>query len=182
MFKKYVPAESIKSTAQIKNSAQRHIINNLVEQYPSMKNAADQLLPKKAILVTKTNDGVQLISSENEILFFEGENGVLYPSLRLLHKYPQIMIKMQVDKGAIRHLLSGANVMSPGFTSAGGKLPSFEVPVGTPVAIYAEGKEHAIAMGLTLLSTEDIKTSSKGVAVEIVHFVGDGLWTCPRLP
>lgn len=34
-----------------------------------------------------------------------------------------MMKRMQVDKGAIRFVLSGANIMCPGFTSPGGALP-----------------------------------------------------------
>ena len=43
-------------------------------------------------------------------------------------------------------------------------------------AIYAEGKESAMAMGVLKMSTEDIKSKNKGVAVETVHFIADGLW------
>jgi PUA domain protein len=44
------------------------------------------------------------------------------------------------------------------------------------VAIYAEGKEHAMAVGLTKLSTADIREVNKGVAVELMHHLNDGLW------
>ena len=43
-----------------------------------------------------------------------------------------------MDRGAIRFVLSGANIMAPGLTSAGGKMD--DVPEGTTVAIFAEGK------------------------------------------
>ena len=48
-----------------------------------------------------------------------------------------MMNKIQVDKGAIRFILGGANIMCPGITSKGGKV--FE-PLDSeqPVAIYAE--------------------------------------------
>ena len=86
---------------------------------------------------------------------------------------------MQVDKGAIRFIIGGANVMCPGFTSPGGALPE-QLPVDTPVvsqersldyyycsdylfalvcflkAIYVEGKKHAVAIGLTKMSTNDM--------------------------
>ena len=53
-------------------------------------------------------------------------------------RYPDILPKFQVDRGAIRFVLSGANIMAPGLTSAGGKMD--DVPEGTTVAIFAEGK------------------------------------------
>lgn len=35
---------------------------------------------------------------------------------------PFILPKQQVDRGAIRFILSGANIMCPGLTSPGGKM------------------------------------------------------------
>lgn len=60
----------------------------------------------------------------------------------------------QVDKGAIRFVLSGANIMCPGLTSPGAKMTPVER--NTVVAVMAEGKQHALAVGLTTLSTEDM--------------------------
>jgi predicted ribosome-associated RNA-binding protein Tma20 len=48
--------------------------------------------------------------------------------------------------------------MCPGFTSAGGNMPD-DFNIDEPVAIYAEGKEHALAIGLTKMSTEQIRYS-----------------------
>lgn len=45
-----------------------------------------------------------------------------------------------------------------------------------PVAIYAEGREHATAVGLTKMSTADIKNINKGIGVGTLHYLNDGLW------
>lgn len=66
-----------------------------------------------------------------------------------------MMHRMQVDQGAIRFVIGGANVMCPGFTSPGGALPE-TLGVDVPVAIYVEGKQHALAIGLTKMSTNDM--------------------------
>ena len=63
--------------------------------------------------------------------------GPFYPTLKLLHKYPTMMHKIQVDKGAIRFILGGANIMCPGITSNGGKICE-SLDAEEPVAIYAE--------------------------------------------
>lgn len=42
------------------------------------------------------------------------------------------MKKLQVDRGAIKFVLSGANIMCPGLTSPGGALDN-EVEAETPV-------------------------------------------------
>ena len=96
---------------------------------------------------------------------------------------PFLLPAVRVDRGAIRFLLSGAHMMCPGFTSAGGQLPPPEdaLPENTPVAILAEGKEHAVGVGITKLSTEDIKKINKGVGVEISCYLGDDLWNITKL-
>ena len=45
---------------------------------------------------------------------------------------PNIMKKLQVDRGAIKFVLAGANIMCPGLTSPGGALDD-EVEAETPV-------------------------------------------------
>jgi PUA domain protein len=180
MFKKFTVEDSISSTSQIKNSMQRGIINQIVEQYPLLEDAIDHILPKKTMLIAKAQDNVQLVIANNEILFYNQRDGPFMPTLRLVHKYPTMMHRMQVDKGAIRFVLAGANIMCPGFTSEGGQMPS-SLEANVPVAIYAEGKQHAMAIGVTKMSTSDITSVNKGIAVETVHYLMDGLWQTSKL-
>ena len=62
---------------------------------------------------------------------------------------------MQVDKGAIKFLLRGADIMCPGLTHPTGSHMD-DVGEKTVVAVMAEGKTHAMAIGLTRMSTEDM--------------------------
>lgn len=74
-------------------------------------------------------------------------------------------------------------MMCPGLTSAGGYLPPPEeaLPAGTPVAVFAEGKEHAAAVGITKMGTEEMRQVNKGIGVEIVTCLGDDLWALKSL-
>ena len=133
MFKKFTVDENVISSTQLKNSVQRGIQNTIITQYPSLTECIDEIIPKKAMISYKCQEHVQLIVVNNEVLFYNQRDGPIYPTLKLLHKYPTIMKRMQVDKGAIRFVLSGANIMCPGFTSTGGDLPTDNIPVGTAV-------------------------------------------------
>ena len=175
MFKRFNVEEHVSSTSQIKNSVQRSIVNQISEQYPLLVEIIDVILPKKSMLIAKAQDNIQLVVVNNEIIFYNQMNGPFYPTLKLLHKYPTMMPRMQCDKGAIKFVLGGANIMCPGFTSAGGFIAG-NVVEEMPVAIYAEGKEHALAIGLTKMSRENIYSVNKGIAVETVHYLMDGLW------
>ena len=90
---------------------------------------------------------------------------------------------VRVDRGAIRFLLAGAHMMCPGLTSAGGYLPPADaaLPAKAPVAIYAEGKEHAAGIGITKLGSEEMRKVNKGVGVETVTYLGDDLWKLTSL-
>lgn len=85
-----------------------------------------------------------------------------------------------MDKGAIKYVLSGANIMCPGLTSAGAKLTP-DISAGRPVAIMAEGKQHALGIGLMKLSSADIKNVNKGIGVDNVHYITDGLYKVTTL-
>ena len=73
-------------------------------------------------------------------------------------------------------------MMCPGLTSKGGYLPTGTdaLPAERAVAIFAEGKEHPVGMGITKLSTDEMKKVNKGVGVETVHYLGDDLWAIQK--
>lgn len=67
--------------------------------------------------------------------------------------------------------------MCPGLTSKGAQLPeSPGLDKGQVVAVYAEGKENALAIGRLTMSTEEIKSVNKGIGVDLITYLGDGLW------
>ena len=116
----------------------------------------EAILPKKDnFRLLKCHEHIEvIIAATGEQMFFRQREGPWMPTLRLFHKYPFFLPKEQVDKGAIRFVLSGANIMCPGLTSPGAAMTP--VDKGTVVAIMAEGKETALAIGLTAMSTEDM--------------------------
>jgi len=65
-----------------------------------------------------------------------------------------------------------------GLTSPGGYLPPSSNPLSanTYVSIHAESKEHALAIGVLKMDTEEIKKKNEGTAIENFHFLNDGLW------
>ena len=69
---------------------------------------------------------MQVYLVDEEIRFIENRDKIVIPTLRLLHKYPMMMPHMQCDKCAIRHILSGSDIMCPGLTSQGGKMDDVE--------------------------------------------------------
>ncbi|KAF7304669.1 Translation machinery-associated protein 20 [Mycena kentingensis (nom. inval.)] len=180
MFKKFSPSTDIAGQTPVKTSVQRSIRANVLAQWNIEPETLEAIWPKKEGLVhVKCREHVSVYTLNGEPVIFQHFDGPFYPTLRLLHKYPFVLPKVKVDRGAIRFLLAGAHMMCPGLTSAGGYLPPAEQALseGTPVAIHAEGKEHAVGVGITKLGTEEMKKVNKGVAVETVTYLGDDLWS-----
>lgn len=135
------------------------------------------MFPKKdPLIIYKTREHVSFLVVDEEIVFFSIRDGPFCPTIRLVHKFPEMISRLQVDRGAIPFVLKGAPIMAVGFTSKGGDIPQ-DLPEGSVVAIYAEGKEHAMAVGITSMSTEDMKAPNvRGNGCENIHYMGDGLW------
>merc|ERR1712164_52343 len=107
-----------------KSSAQRGVKSSLVEQYPMLEDIIDELMPKKTpLVVVKCQGHLQLLTVNGEILFAQQRDGPHFPTLRLLHKYPNMLPHVRVDRGAIKHVMQGAHIMCPGLTSPGADLP-----------------------------------------------------------
>ena len=181
MFKAFDPSQDVSTSTQVKASVQRGIKAQIAEAHRSIsEEELEALLPKKPPLVQyKVGSHMMLYcrrvehegaSPSDEPVFFQHRDGPILPTLRMIHKYPDIKFKsVTVDKGAIPYLLGGANVMCPGLTKeVGSKMPpdgieqdanGFDKPglsKGDAVVIYAEGKEHALAVGVMAMSSFDM--------------------------
>ncbi|WVO23519.1 uncharacterized protein IAS62_004874 [Cryptococcus decagattii] len=140
------------------------------------ESVIDEIWPKKEALgLTKCHDRISIFTIHSVPIFFQHFDGPFIPTLKLLHRYPGMLPHVQIDRGAIKFLLAGANMMAPGLLSAGGKLPD-GLEKDTIVVIQAEGKQHACGIGKLVASSADIKKAGKGVAVETICWIGDDLW------
>lgn len=177
MFRKFT-REDIHTRSNVKSSIQRNLKAKLIAQYPKLEEVIDEIIPKKAqIELYKCEGKIHLYLVNGEVLFFQNFDELI-PSLRFVNKFPEAFPTVQVDRGAIKFVLAGSNIMCPGLTSPGAKLP--EAPgyeKDTIVVVNAENKGAAMAIGKLIMSTEEIKEVNKGPGVEMIHHLGDPLWT-----
>lgn len=107
MFRNYSSKDV--ATNKAKSSVERKIREDVLETYPRIADVIDQFWPKKNanVLLGKTKNKIQLVIVEEEVIFFQAsdKSGLWFPTLRLLHKYPSMMPKCQVDTGAIPFVL-----------------------------------------------------------------------------
>jgi PUA domain protein len=166
----------VSSKSQAKSSVQRNIRKSVLDSYPGLAFHLDTLMPKKTPLyVVKCSGHVSLVVVNKDALFFQLRDGPFLPTLKLLHRFPDLLPKVQVDRGAIKRIMNASNIKCPGLTSAGAKMEE-EIEAGKAVAVMAEGKENALAVGQLVLSTADIRKINRDDGVETLHYLGDGLW------
>ncbi|KAJ5334508.1 Pseudouridine synthase/archaeosine transglycosylase [Penicillium brevicompactum] len=174
MFKKDIPPSN---RSKVKSSVQRGLRQKLLETYPGFEPFIEDVMPKKASLEAvklyspplpstvspfpATPERVTLYTIDSTPLFFQPIDGPPVPHLRLVHAYPSAIPTIQIDRGAIRFVLSGATLMAP---------------AGQIVGVKAEGKEEICLIGMLKVGTEEIKSKGKGVVMDEGHYLGDGLW------
>ena len=94
MFKRFSVAEDVSSTTQLKSSVIRGIKQSITDQYPTVEEYIDVMIDKKAkVEEGKGKDKLMFVVVDGEPVFFRTRDGVYYPTLRTLHKYPVMMEK-----------------------------------------------------------------------------------------
>ena len=78
---------------------------------------------------------------------------------------------VQVDMGAVPFVCNGANVMAAGINDA-----SNEIVKGQYVWIREEKHKKPLGVGKALFDAKDMISSSKGKAIEALHYIGDKIW------
>ena len=75
-----------------------------------------------------------------------------------------------VDEGAVKHILNGADVMSPGIIGCSGFQKE------ALVAVWNPKKETPLCVGKALMSCDEVTNIRKGKAVKNMHYAGDKIW------
>ncbi len=136
-----------------------------------------KLYPKAEGFVSRSED-VLVVSEEGlELLVFNGApsfiklSGSLIPTLLLIKLHINDLVpKVVVDEGAVKHLLNGADVMIPGIKEFD------EFSINDVVSVWEPKKETPIVVGKALIPSNAIRELRKGKAIKNLHHAGDRIW------
>ncbi len=150
--------------SQIKE-LQHDILLNYDEKF------VEQIFPKKArIELIQTDAGDTLYAVNNVLKLWKSKEGYI-PVLTLLLNKQVDLKKIVVDKGAIRFVTNGADVMRPGIT----KIDS-TIKKGDIVVIVDENHDRALAIGKSMLDAEQMEDKNSGKVVKNLHTIQDNVW------
>ncbi len=142
------------------------------------KEVQDQVEQYNIIITKKDNvelledEQLKLILLNKEISFFYHQEKII-PSLQFIVKHPEIstLKKITVDMGAIKHVVSGADIMRPGITHIEEGIHAQD-----PVLIIDQTHNKPIAVGLALFDSQTMQNLDKGKVIENIHYIGDKIW------
>jgi PUA domain protein len=123
----------------------------------------------KVINIGEIDGKIQVVLCDNKALFFLHNNKWI-KTLALADSLPSAF----VDKGAIKFVVSGADVMRPGIL----RLESFSKD--DLVAVREAEHNTPLCVGIALLSSEDMLKMERGKAIKNIHHTGDEIWKLTR--
>ncbi|WP_457614753.1 DUF1947 domain-containing protein [Methanopyrus sp.] len=124
------------------------------------------------VAYVKDDDIERLLIKDGKVMAFERREG-WFPTVHALLQldegaYDHAVV---VDMGAVKPVVSGADIMVPGIVKVRGDFEK-----GEGVVIVDERNRRPLAVGIALMGAREIEKSERGRAVRNVHHVGDRLW------
>lgn len=110
-----------------------------------------------------------ILMVDDEPLFFRHDNRWC-PTVKLLLR-SQFLKSVVVDKGSIRFITDGADLMRPGIIEIDDEIEERDF-----VAMIEETHHKPIAVGFALTSGREMKLATKGKMLQNLHWVGDRIW------
>lgn len=155
----------VKSRVQLRKSIKNKMLKDLISIFgEEMSGLEDKTLEKIAL------EEYSLILVDGKPLLFEIE-GCLFPTVRGALEMELQKRVVTVDKGAIRFVSKGADIMAPGIVAA-----DPEIKEGDLVIIVEETHRKPLAIGKALMIGAEMVEATSGKAIKSITHVGDKLW------
>jgi len=155
----------VKARVQLRKNAKNKMLKDLESAFGEEMAGLENKTLEKVTL-----DEFSLILVEGRPLLFEIEEH-LFPTVRGALEMGLQKRLVVVDKGAIRFVSNGADIMAPGIVEA-----DPEIKEGDFVIIVEETHRKPLAIGKALMEGQQMVDSDTGKAIKSISHVGDKLW------
>ena len=126
-------------------------------EFPKIKNLKVHQISNHAQIIV--GEGIKILKIDEEYVPFLSET-------QMLEKFPYVM----VDMGAVKFMCKGANVMRPGIK----KYSEFQKD--SIVCVIEESHHKFLAIGKTLVSSQELENMEKGEVIKNLHYISDKFW------
>ena len=153
----------------IKHTEIRDLKEDILKQYNN--DFIEQIFPKKCnIELILTEAGDTLYAVNNELTLWKSEDGYI-PVLTLLLDNKVDLKTIVVDKGAIRFVTNGADIMRPGITEIDASIKKGDI-----MQIVDETHKRPLAVGKALFNAKEMEAKTSGKVVKNLHTIQDSVW------
>ena len=159
--------DRIKKRHLLKKREQRDEIANIESEIGSSIKGLDH---KSRIEGGILDDGSRVLILEGEIIFFQHE-GRMLPALRALLKGLIDVPRITVDMGAVKYVVNGADIMRPGITQVDDRVRKDGI-----VVVVDENHGKPLAVGISMMSAQEMRAVTSGKVIKSIHHVNDDLW------
>ena len=154
----------IKNRHRLKNKEIKQLIQTLKNRFSS------DFFDSSSSVEMGNLEEFNVILVDNDIAFMIIEDDIVF-TLRGLYKYQPKEYFVIVDMGAVGFVTKGADVMAPGIVDADECIQEHDY-----VWVCDEKHKKPLAVGIALITGEEMKGKKTGKAIKNIHFVGDRLW------
>ena len=119
------------------------------------------------------DNGIISIDGTPSIIVLDPDFNKIIPHLAAI-VYKKICVNLPyvvIDRGALPHILNGADVMRPGVVKISEDIEKDQI-----VLIKEIDKKIPIALGIALFDSKEIKNMSKGKIIKTLHYFKDNFW------
>ena len=171
MFIKW-STKDIKRRANLKTSLVSKVKDSAIKAMPRLVEIIDEIFPKKTpVIIHHLNDHATMYSVNGRIMLIQLGNGTIFPHLWLPIEYPGLLRSVYCFDEAVSAILRGANLMARGTFGADETFNKGEI-----VQICLADEKTPFAVGIMVMSGEQVMNKEDGPAVEVFHVLKDGLW------
>ena len=151
---------------------QRYFLKNKkIKEIKKELGSYEDIIPKKAqVEFIKIEDMPDILLVNNQPVVMQTEDRVI-PTLKAVVDKEISEKYAMVDMGAINFVIKGADIMSPGIVDA-----DKSIQPGETIIVIEESHKKPLAIGISLISGEEMIENDKGKAIENLHYVGDEIW------
>ncbi len=121
------------------------------------------------VMHDEKTDKSYLFDKQQHLTFFSFEGRYL-PSLKFIRKYAELNFpKVQVDEGAVKFVIKGADIFTQGIVACNQKFPE------NTIVTIVNPKNSVLCVGKSLFTSSDLLTQ-KGKGIYNIHYLGDQIW------
>jgi len=154
----------VKNRHRLKDKDSRQILKEIKQNFESIN------FKQNLIIEIGEVNGINFIFINGDPCFFYHGKKIIF-TLNGLDKFTPINKFVIVDMGAVKFVTNGADVMAPGIVDADN-----EIVENDQVWICDKLNRKPLAVGIALISGEQMVKTNKGKAINVIHHVGDSIW------